>query len=73
MPGANCSIFGSTSRKNKGIAIFKVPSGDDEFNKGWRSKLVNIIIKDREVDAGLRKQIVDKTLHICELHYSEDP
>lgn len=73
MPGSNCSIFGcSTSRKHKGIAIFKLPSGDDEYNKVWREKLVNIITKDRKIDASLKKQIQNKNLHICELHYSED-
>jgi len=31
MPGANCSIFGcSTSIKTKGIAIFRVPTGNDD-------------------------------------------
>ena len=54
MPGSNCSIFGcSTSSKHKGIAIFKLPSGDDEYNKAWREKLVNIIT--REIDAALKK------------------
>ena len=44
MPGANCSIFGcSTSRKTKGVAIFKIPAGNDDFNKSWREKLVSII------------------------------
>ena len=73
MPGANCSIFGcSTSRKSKGIAIFKVPSGDDEYNKTWRDKIVTIITRDREIDTGLKRQIDAKTLHVCELHYPEE-
>lgn len=71
MPGANCSIFGcSTSRKTKGVVIFKLPAGNDDFNKSWREKLVSIITKDREIDAGLRRQI--DALHICELNYTED-
>ena len=43
MPGANCSIFGcGTSRRNKGVSLFKIPSTDDDFNKEWRKKSVTI-------------------------------
>ena len=73
MPGANCSIFGcSTSRKSKGIAIFRVPTGDDEYSSQWRRKLVDIITKDREIDASLRNQIEKRTLNTCELHYPKE-
>jgi len=73
MPGANCSIFGcSTSRKSKGIAIFRVPTGDDEYSTQWRKKIVDIVTKDREIDASLRSQIEKRTLHTCELHYPEE-
>jgi hypothetical protein len=73
MPGANCSIFGcSTSRKSKGVAIFRVPTADDEYSTEWRNKIVSIITRDREIDKGLRKQIKGKTLHTCELHYAEE-
>ena len=72
MPGANCSIFGSTtSRYTKGLAVLKVPGGDDEYNKSWREKLVNIVTKDRVVTPGLREQIQKQTIHICERHFEE--
>ena len=72
MPGANCSIFNcNTSRKHKGISIFKIPSGDDDYNKKWRENLIGIMIKHREVDPALRKQIEAKSLHICGLHYAD--
>ena len=70
MPGANCSIFGCNSnRKNTKIGILKVPSGDDEFNKKWREQLVDIVTKDRVIDAGLRVQIEKRTIRICEKHF----
>ena len=73
MPGANCSIFGCTkSRTTKGLAIFGIPKKDDEWHRYWREKLVNIITKDREIDADLRGQIERISLHICELHFAED-
>jgi hypothetical protein len=73
MPGANCSIFGcSTSRKNKGISIFCVPTGDDAYNTRWREKLFNIITKDRVIDKSLKSQIERRSLYTCELHYNEE-
>lgn len=73
MPGANCSIYGcSTSRKKKGIAIFRVPTGDDEFNTKWRENIVSIITKDRIIDKSLKCQIENRNLYTCELHYPEE-
>ena len=73
MPGENCSIFGcSISRRTAGVAIFRVPRGNDEFSSTWREKLVRIITKDRHDEQQLRPQIENRTLHICERHYSED-
>ena len=37
-----------------------------------REKLVNIITKDREIDADLKDQIERKLLHIFELHFIKD-
>ena len=73
MPGANCSIFGcGSSRRNKGISIFKIPTRKDKLNEDWRSKLVGQILKDREVDDNLRRQIASDTLHICERHFEKE-
>ena len=70
MPGANCSIFGcSTSRKTKNVGIFKIPSAS---NQEWRSVMLNIITKDRVVDAGFKQQISNNTVYVCEKHFSED-
>ena len=73
MPGANCSIFGCTkSRRTKGLAIFGIPKKDDEWHRDWTENLGNIITKDTEIDADLRGQIERTSLHICELHFTED-
>ena len=75
MPSENCSIYNCTvshRSKYKGIALFKVPSGDTEFDKRWRNQLVNIIIKDREIDAALRERIRSKILFICQRHFRVD-
>ena len=73
MPGANCSIYGcKTSRKDEGISIFRVPTGEDEYNTQWRNKIVAIITRDRTIDWSLKKQIENKTLNTCELHYPEE-
>ena len=70
IPGENCAIFGcSTSRRNKGISIFKVPLPNNEFNKKWNRDLINIITKDRQVDEPLKKRIASCNLYICERHF----
>ena len=72
MPGANCSIFDcSTSRTSRGISIFGLPRGNDEYNMVWREKLINVITKDRVIDKKLRVQTEKRTLHICEKHFSQ--
>ena len=45
---------------------------DDEFNRNWRNKLIQIITRDRENDSNLKGQIQRRTLHICKLHYPEE-
>ena len=73
MPGANCSIYGCpTSRRNKEISIFKIPSPNSESNKKWRSELINIVTKDRVVDDNLQRQIDSNRIYICEKHFCED-
>ena len=73
MPGENCAIFGcSASRRNKGLSFFKVPLPNNEVNKKWGAELINIITKDRQVDASLKKRIETRKLFICEQHFTED-
>ena len=62
----------STSRKSKGIAILRVPTGDDDYSTQDRQKIVDIITCDRVVDQQLKDQIEKRTLHTCELHYTEE-
>ena len=54
MPGENCAISDcKTSRRDKGVAFFKIPKEKNEFTKKWASELINIVTKDRVVDAVL--------------------
>ena len=72
MPGANCSVYGCyTSRYSRGIAIFSLPKGQDNYNVQWRRKLIEIITKDRLIESALRKQIASESLHICERQFKE--
>ena len=75
MPGDNCSIYGcSVSRRSqyKGIPLFKVPSGEGEFETSWRQKLIAVITKDRVIDGPLKARINNKKLFICQRHFAED-
>ena len=71
MVGANCSISRSSSRKS-GVAIFKVPQGDDEWSSIWRKSIISVVTKDHVIDKALRERIMKKNIFVCEKHYSED-
>ena len=73
MPGENCAIFGcSTSRRHKGVSIFKIPVAKDEENKNWVRQLINIVTKDRQVDELLKKRIESGRIYICERHFTPE-
>ena len=75
MPGVNCSIVGCTvSRRSKyqGCGIYKVPSGEDEFETNWRNKFIAIITRGRPVDTDLIERINKKKLYICQRHFSSE-
>ena len=75
MQGANCSIFGyNTSRKHKRIAIFGLQSGNDPQEKKKKNgeKILYKSSRHREIVGALKKQIEVTSLHICELHYTEE-
>ena len=62
----------SRRAKYKGLSIFKVPSGDSEFETTWRNKLIAIVTRDRVIDAKLKEQINNKNIYICQQHYRID-
>ena len=71
MPGANCSVKGcSTSRRTKGISIFKISKASNVTQEKWRNELMNVITRDREIDQDLGRQIKEDRLHICEKHFN---
>ena len=73
MAGANCSIYGcGTSRKHVGVSIFRIPTKDDELSKKTRDAWVRVVCRDREIDASLRNQISQRTIHICEKHFEKN-
>ena len=72
MPGSNCAIYGClTSRRHAGIGIFRIPSSNDEISKKMRDEWIRVVVRDRVVDADLRKRIKENKLSICEIHFEE--
>ena len=49
-----------------------MPTGDDDYSRNWRDKIVNIITKDRIIDKSFKNQIEKRSLYTCELHYPEE-
>ena len=66
IPGVNCSILGchvSRRTKHKGLSIFKVPSGDSEFETTLRNKLIVMVTRDRVIDTKLKEQINNRNIY----------
>ena len=62
---ANCAIpncFTSRNEKSKGIPLFKIPGGKDEYIMKWSQELLNIRTKHRIIDTKLRKLIESRHL-----------
>ena len=53
------------------MALFQIPTKDDEYSTVWIKKLVAIITRDRVLYAGLKGQIERGMLNICKRHYTE--
>ena len=72
MPGENCAFVGcSSNRRHKEISLFKLPTAKDETTKKWRREMLNVITKDRVVDANFKKQIENDHVYVCEKHFME--
>ena len=73
MPGANCCIVDcGSSRRQKGLGIFKLPKAINESYKKWREGWLEVILRTREADADFLKQIEDDTVHTCENHFKPE-
>ena len=72
----NCAFYNCfKSRRHKNVSLFQIPiprKSDSEFTfhrkeearKGW----IKAILRTRQLDANLKKQIENNSIHICEAH-----
>ena len=61
MVGANCSIFVcSSSRRKSGVAIFKVPQGDNKWSSNGRKNIISVVPKDRLIEKVLSERVMKK-------------
>jgi len=73
MPGDNCAVFGcGTSRKTKGIGIWKLPLAKDEAHKKWREAWLGEITKTRVMDPIFRERIKKDRVYTCEKHFKQE-
>ena len=75
MLGENCAFPKcSTSRKDKGISLFKVPTPDKTNHESikWTKDLIDIILKYHVKDQSLIKRMQSYKLYICERHFIPD-
>ena len=80
MIGGNCSIVGCTTSRNKNkrnkdkesIPIFRLPSGKKPEHEKWRKDMLNIITKDRVIDAKFQEMIDKNNVFVCGLHFRKE-
>ena len=73
MSGVNCAIVGcGTSRRTKGIGIFKLPAAKNDKYKRWREEWLSEITKARVIDKGFREKILNDTVYTCEKHFKTE-
>ncbi|XP_028408225.1 uncharacterized protein LOC114530809 [Dendronephthya gigantea] len=72
MLGNNCAVVGcGTSRRTKGVGIFKLPAPKNEEYKSWRSQWLNELTKTRVIDKHFRAQIENDRVFTCERYFRE--
>ena len=76
MPGKNCSFYGCSNSRKTPDSFFKIPmvkSRDSDFTKERklraRAAWIKALTITRVVDVDLQRQIDQKTVHICEIHF----
>ena len=75
MSAENCAFPKSnTSRKDKGISLFKVSTPDRTNDKSikWTKDPIDIILKYHVKDQSLIKRMQSYKLYICERHVTPD-
>ena len=73
MLAVNSAIVGcGTSRRTKGIGIFKLPAANNEKYKKWTEEWLSEITKTRAIDKGFREKILNDTVYTCEKHFKAE-
>ncbi len=73
MPGDNCAVFGcGTSRRTKGIVIFKLPAPKNADFEKLRADWLNQISKSRVIDRDFKERIENDRVYTCERHFKPD-
>ena len=70
MPGKNCGFphcSVSGAKKFQGTSLFKLPSRS--IDQKWKSDIVDVLLKYRELDRPLKTRISNGNIWICERHY----
>lgn len=73
MPGDNCAVFGcGSSRRTKGIGIWKLPAPRNDEYKKWREDWLNELTKTRQIDENFESQIGSDRVYTCERHFRQE-
>ena len=62
-----CTV--SRTTKHEGIRIFQIPMRNDDFYSKWRSDIMAVVSKYRELNKHLKERTLAGRIYICERHF----
>ena len=62
----------TTSRRNKGVSLFKPTNLKNDYHIEWRRKINQIILRHRTPDKKYRELVEKRRIFVCEKHYTNE-
>ena len=72
--GDNCCmpLCHTTSRKDKGVSLFKPTNLNGEYYTKWNSEIYQVILRYRVNNAEFKNMREKRKIYVCEKHYAKD-
>ena len=62
----------TTSRKDKGVGLFKPTNLTGDYYKNWNNQIYSVILKYRVDDKKFKELREKRKIYVCEKHYTKD-
>ena len=62
----------TTSRRNKGVSLFKPTNIQNDFHREWNNEIYKVILRYRAPDKKFNELRAKKKVYVCEKHYAKE-